>query len=55
MLALSHLHGAEQLKTRAIVFLKANTAAVVKTTGWHELIRSNPDLVSEVVAVMSAM
>jgi hypothetical protein len=53
LLAVADLHAAEPLKTQALAFIKANTAAVMATEGWTELVKS-PALVNMVVGALSA-
>jgi hypothetical protein len=55
ILVLAKLHGACLLKSRAIVFLKANITEVVKTEGWRELHQNDPDLMDEVFAAIGTM
>jgi hypothetical protein len=53
LLAVADLHAAEPLKIQSLAFIKANTAAVMATEGWAELVKS-PALVNMVVGALSA-
>jgi hypothetical protein len=54
-LALAQLHGAQLLKTRATLFLKAHAVDVVRTEGWRKLLQGNPSLVSALFAAVATM
>jgi hypothetical protein len=53
MLAFAQLYGAQILKARATVFIKANAAAVTVTEGWRDLLRNNSELVGALVTAVS--
>ncbi|MFH4973583.1 hypothetical protein AB6A40_000292 [Gnathostoma spinigerum] len=54
-LIFADMHNARDLKADAIKFIANNSAAVITTDGWAEMVKQQPNLVTEVVSAISAL
>lgn len=54
VLVISHLHGDHKLKENSKSFFQKNSAHIVKTINWVEVVATKPDLASEVLACLKS-
>uniref|UniRef100_A0A914ZMV5 BTB domain-containing protein n=1 Tax=Parascaris univalens TaxID=6257 RepID=A0A914ZMV5_PARUN len=54
-LVFADMHNARELKADAIKFIAQNSASVITTDGWAEMVKQQPSLVTEVVSAIAAI
>uniref|UniRef100_A0A0N5AJS4 BTB/POZ domain protein n=1 Tax=Syphacia muris TaxID=451379 RepID=A0A0N5AJS4_9BILA len=53
-LVFADMHNAQDLKLDALKFIAQNSASIISTDGWAELVKQDPNLVTEVVSAIAA-
>lgn len=53
-LVFADMHNAQDLKVDALRFIAQNSASIISTDGWAELVKQDPALVTEVVSAIAA-
>ncbi|KHN86961.1 Speckle-type POZ protein [Toxocara canis] len=54
-LVFADMHNARELKADAVRFIAQNSASVITTDGWAEMVKQQPSLVTEVVSAIAAI